>query len=1414
MEAPQTRGRGLKVNGATPRPHPRNKQWIAGQDNTGHGSDGERWERGGTLRRGRGRGRGSTHVSPRLVATALPTDDDVASGTDGEAYEDMETLQADNVVMKDETQNEAPDDPQARERFWQELVKAREIERRAAIAEGKMDDPSVSKRLDEAITMVGTCMDMCPRFERYRRERENNLDKWEVIPGTKRVDHKRAVKIYERAAGDKTMPSDLRPPEVLKKTLDYLFHDLINKGFSETYGFIRDRSRAVRSDFTMQHETGPLAIECHDRCARFHILALHLERDNPGFSIELEEQQLMNTLQSLKEFYEDQRGRYSAPTELEMRVYHRLIHIRDQRERHEDIPEEITSHPVFQLTTKFRLHVQAKSAPISKKSPLIVDAAGMQIFAELAAHLREQNNVVMIYLVACIMERLFGKDTIEDIETIRGDLTISEIIDGISRPLVTSPEPEMPPALNGQAALPPPTTAPVTRSATEWLSINFGPKPTTSTFFAAPETTQPINGFASTTPAPSQPVQSAFSNLGTSTNAFGQVTSVFGGPTFGTEAASSFGPNAAQTSAFGFGTTQSAFAPAKPEPPPSQPSQPLPPIFSSPFPQATPATNGASHPGGIFSAALTASTFSIPAPPSGQPTLSTKYLNPSAPSFTPGPSFASLPVTVSPSPPAQQPSLLSQATPPQVDVVKPQVPSSTRYVSPFEAPSIPPAPTSFARSPPKLPSPETKPAPETPEPKFVERQQTLWDFPSTPSPSRTPAPPQLRVPIPTSTPELTTPPSPREPPPVKVHHMALPPTPTTRWFDPTSGQIGVDNFASQKRKSVVNLPHLQMPQMAGSPTEMLSPLQMAAPGMLKTPSPSLQPRPTEALASTSRLPPGSIKKPNGIPSVKGKERQTSEDLRGMAVNFARRSPLIKHSFERWMQKTMDRLAYAEALRRSEAYKERLQRERLSSSMGSTSGRGRRTSPPKRRMSVDGFTEMIQSMRKKRRISTESHAPLNDELLAQRLQETQEEHQKRWAQGSFLHAIRSHVANVSPDSQVLSGMDIWLALNTGNDSTAIWLEQKFAVPISGRFLSENVFSIPVVPNSLSTSSSPVLIVFERTPASDVDDPLERKYRVIDDCARLRDVMQGLHNSDMRFRPTLLIIQWSDGVDSDEASDFTEMELRNESILEGFHTFSISAEDKDLDERLQKTLARVKLDVNDTMSQVLSWTELADVFVELFRQYASDWLDSCWSDDQFDWQRYDDVIRAIEDAQIMVVQAILSILHVSSPVRKIDRPDDLKGPAQLGHDYAVGLFIDTLAKSIVHTAKTHIGQSLQENYRLQRNGILRARDRTKQALEGLSSRLRELAATRAMSAPEYEDGTNWSDISVSPESEHESFGRTTSMSALSDESVPVTDETTSQSRASPAFSEESNGTTKPGVTVAMLRALAQGVLKAKT
>lgn len=176
-----------------------------------------------------------------------------------------------------------------------------------------------------------------------------------------------------------------------------------------------------------------------------------------------------------------------------MRVYHRLIHIRDQKERHEDIPNRITSHPVFQLTTDFRLHVQRKSAPITKNSPLIVDTQGMQIFGNLASVLREQGNVVMIYLVACILERLFGKDAIEDIESIRGDLGVQDIIDGVSSPQVSVEEYEddVDDEIYGDLDVEeeqqimestPHVPSPLKPSATEWLSSAFGPQPTAPAF--------------------------------------------------------------------------------------------------------------------------------------------------------------------------------------------------------------------------------------------------------------------------------------------------------------------------------------------------------------------------------------------------------------------------------------------------------------------------------------------------------------------------------------------------------------------------------------------------------------------------------------------------------------------------------------------------------------------------------------------------------------------------------------------------------------------------------------------------------------------------------------------------------------------------------------------------------------------
>ena len=203
-----------------------------------------------------------------------------------------------------------------------------------------------------------------------------------------------------------------------------------------------------------------------------------------------------------------------------MRVYHRLIHIRDQKERHEDIPNHITAHPVFKLTTDFRRHVQQKSAPISKTSPLVVDAEAMAIFGRLAAVLGEQGSLVMIYLVACILERLFGKETVEDIEAIRGDLSISDIIDGISTD-AKADDREMDEmeaddwrenATEAQQVLLPTPRKP---SSNGWLSSSFTAQPSPST---APPTVPPV-------------ATSAFAGLVSTPNVFG-TPSIFGGSVF------------------------------------------------------------------------------------------------------------------------------------------------------------------------------------------------------------------------------------------------------------------------------------------------------------------------------------------------------------------------------------------------------------------------------------------------------------------------------------------------------------------------------------------------------------------------------------------------------------------------------------------------------------------------------------------------------------------------------------------------------------------------------------------------------------------------------------------------------------------------------------------------------------------
>ncbi|KAI9317555.1 SAC3/GANP/Nin1/mts3/eIF-3 p25 family-domain-containing protein [Dichotomocladium elegans] len=207
---------------------------------------------------------------------------------------------------------------------------------------------------------------MCPQFEQVEREVQNMLDPFELDDSGQGVNPDRAVKRYRRSAAgnEQPLPSDVRPPHVLKFTLDYLFNDiLMNYPLIKCHGFLWDRTRGIRQDFTLQNIRDESAVELHERIARFHILSRHelSNYDDEKFSEQQETEQLRKVLLSLMEFYDDLREQgIETKNEAEFRAYHMIIHIHDHgvARRMMGLPRHILHHPLLQRALKFYELVQ------------------------------------------------------------------------------------------------------------------------------------------------------------------------------------------------------------------------------------------------------------------------------------------------------------------------------------------------------------------------------------------------------------------------------------------------------------------------------------------------------------------------------------------------------------------------------------------------------------------------------------------------------------------------------------------------------------------------------------------------------------------------------------------------------------------------------------------------------------------------------------------------------------------------------------------------------------------------------------------------------------------------------------------------------------------------------------------------
>ncbi len=229
------------------------------------------------------------------------------------------------------------------------------------------------------------------------------------------------VKRFRRSAAgyEEQLPSDIRPPLVLQKTLNYLFDEIIggSKPLAAVQKFVWDRTRAIRNDFSIQQVTKVadlrIAIDCFERIARFHILSLHQlskpSADNEDFEPIQEREQLNNTLLSLMYYYDDSRHKMTSPNEAEFRAYCIIFEIQDQRPDLEDRAQQWPKSLLQdrRVQTALKLYAAAgntsdEQGPLRPRVPFLIAQANIGRFWSII-----KSNAVP-YLMACVAEVYFG----------------------------------------------------------------------------------------------------------------------------------------------------------------------------------------------------------------------------------------------------------------------------------------------------------------------------------------------------------------------------------------------------------------------------------------------------------------------------------------------------------------------------------------------------------------------------------------------------------------------------------------------------------------------------------------------------------------------------------------------------------------------------------------------------------------------------------------------------------------------------------------------------------------------------------------------------------------------------------------------------------------------------------------------
>jgi nuclear mRNA export protein SAC3 len=287
-------------------------------------------------------------------------------------------------------------------------------------------------------------MEMCPEFERVERIVQNMVDKTEKVEFNRSYDwiiilrlgqvsneetgrdvpsEERMIKRFRRSAAgyDEQLPSDIRTPETLWRTLNYLLDNVIGgeERLATLHKFVWDRTRGIRNDFSIQQVTKDedvrIAVDCFERIARFHILSLH-QLSNPQnlvgehFDPHQEREQLNNTLLSLMYYYDDHRGRQKFNNEAEFRAYCIIFELQSQQpdleDRMQSWPQELLTDPRIRIA--FELYSAAANT-LYDQGPLRPQAAFDIAQGNAVGFWNRLKSKAASYLMACVAEIYFGQ---------------------------------------------------------------------------------------------------------------------------------------------------------------------------------------------------------------------------------------------------------------------------------------------------------------------------------------------------------------------------------------------------------------------------------------------------------------------------------------------------------------------------------------------------------------------------------------------------------------------------------------------------------------------------------------------------------------------------------------------------------------------------------------------------------------------------------------------------------------------------------------------------------------------------------------------------------------------------------------------------------------------------------------------